>query len=117
MLRIQPNKNVGIVLQAIIRRESCWRGFLYLVPMNAMDKPEIPSAGRAAFILVIWPEEQTDDLPLWRGALESGHGVRKYFRSLNELNRLLSELGGWVDESAARSADGRELQESKEKSP
>ena len=65
--------------------------------MHDSPIPNIPSPGRTAFILVIWPEQQTGNAPKWRGALESGGGVRNYFRSLQELNRLLSELGGWVD--------------------
>jgi hypothetical protein len=66
--------------------------------MNDTPIFEHPSPGRTAFILVIWPEQQTGDVPIWRGALESGRGVRNYFRSLQELNCLLSELGGWVDD-------------------
>jgi len=82
--------------------------------MDETENPDIPSAGRTAFILVIWPEQQTDDPPIWRGALESGRGVRRYFRSLQDLNRLLYELGGWVDHADPRPAGGQEPKESKE---
>lgn len=49
------------------------------------------------FVLLIWPERQTVDAPHWRGVLESAQGERYYFRSLDELNRLVVERSGWSE--------------------
>ncbi|MDL1896772.1 hypothetical protein FBQ82_10880 [Anaerolineae bacterium CFX7] len=50
---------------------------------------------RAWFILSIWAEEQLNGALVWRGFLESAAGKRFHFASLDALNEMLKQLGGW----------------------
>ncbi len=61
------------------------------------DSATPASAKRATFVLLIWPEHQDGDPPLWRGMLETALGNRRYFRSLEELKQIVSDVGGWED--------------------
>ena len=56
---------------------------------------------RQAFILLIWPELQSDFPPVWRGMLEDLAGEKCYFDSLAQLQQLIGERGGWVETPAA----------------
>ncbi len=52
---------------------------------------------RVSYLLFIWSERRPD-LPLvWNGLLQAASGQRFYFTTLAELERLLSEIGGWID--------------------
>ncbi|MFZ5923060.1 MAG: hypothetical protein ACOYY3_18610 [Chloroflexota bacterium] len=55
-------------------------------------------------MIVIWPEPQEKLPPQWRGAIETVAGERFYFRTLTDLNRLVGELGGWMDPPPPRPA-------------
>ena len=61
-----------------------------------MDKP--PGMRRLTYTLVIWNEPRPDRRSVWRGWLQTLAGQRFAFDSLAELNRLLAELGGWMDQ-------------------
>ena len=57
---------------------------------------EMPSNRRTSFVVVIWPISQAAPLQ-WRGTVETATGARFYFQSLNNLNRIVRELGGWEE--------------------
>ena len=57
---------------------------------------EMPSHRRTSFVVVIWPVSQAAPSH-WRGAVETATGTRFYFQSLNDLNRIVRELGGWEE--------------------
>ncbi len=59
-----------------------------------MDHSDTPR--RAKYLLSIWYEGQ-DEASVWRGFIETAAQQRLYFSTLAELNRLLCELGGWMD--------------------
>ncbi len=50
-----------------------------------------------SYVLSIWSERQPDLAPVWHGVLQLTGGQRFDFTTLAELERLLSELGGWMD--------------------
>jgi len=52
---------------------------------------------KASYVVSIWHEPQPDGLSIWCGYLETAAGQRFDFGTLTELNRLLCELGGWMD--------------------
>ncbi len=56
-----------------------------------------PPLRRVSYAISIWVERQADLSPQWRGALETQGGQRFGFGTLDELNYLLCELGGWID--------------------
>jgi hypothetical protein len=56
-----------------------------------------PDIRRLTYTLSIWLEPQPDKRTVWRGSMETIAGQRFVFDSLAELNRLLAELGGWMD--------------------
>lgn len=57
---------------------------------------EMPSNRRTSFVVVIWPVSQAASSQ-WRGAVETAAGAHYYFQSLNDLNRIVRELGGWEE--------------------
>ena len=57
----------------------------------------LPHLCRTPYTISIWTEHERDSLPLWRGSLETASGQQWPFATLAELNRLLCELGGWMD--------------------
>ncbi len=50
-----------------------------------------------SYVLSIWSEHQSDQPPIWHGWIEMTGGQRFNFTTLAELDRLLCELGGWMD--------------------
>ncbi len=50
-----------------------------------------------SYVLSIWSEHQVDQPPVWHGWIEMPGGQRFAFTTLAGLERLLCELGGWVD--------------------
>ena len=52
---------------------------------------------KVVYVICIWHEPQHDQATFWRGYLETAAGQRLEFDTLAELNRLLCELGGWID--------------------
>lgn len=58
---------------------------------------EAIASGRTMFVLLVWPEHQAVEAPQWRGLLESTEGERRYFRSLDELMRLVVGWSGWTE--------------------
>jgi hypothetical protein len=48
-------------------------------------------------VISIWHEPQHIRVSVWRGYFETAAGQRLDFGKLTELNRLLCELGGWMD--------------------
>ena len=52
---------------------------------------------RISYLISIWLEKPEQARPRWRGALQTLAGQQFPFNTLNELNRLLYELGGWTD--------------------
>jgi hypothetical protein len=67
-----------------------------------------PARRRVSYMISIWSERQRDLPSAWRGSIETAAGQRFTFSTLAELNRLLCELGGWMDppHATAQSADG-----------
>jgi hypothetical protein len=59
--------------------------------MNGSDAPR-----RTSYLLSIWHEEQ-EEAQVWHGFIETAAQQRLDFSTLAELNRLLCELGGWMD--------------------
>lgn len=59
--------------------------------------PDTGRARRAAFILTIWSQESTAEVPVWRGSLEAPSGRRWYFGSLDQLKELVARVGGWCE--------------------
>lgn len=52
---------------------------------------------RTAWTLSLWVQDSERYPPTWAGSLRTRTGQHWRFRSLAELNRLLSELSGWID--------------------
>ena len=52
---------------------------------------------KVSYVVSIWHQPHHDDVSVWRGYLETAAGQRFDFGTLTELNRLLCELGGWMD--------------------
>lgn len=63
-------------------------------------------------MLLIWPENQPQQEPLWRGMLETSSGLRRYFCTLAQLNQLLIELGHWVELAASTAGEPPDEDES-----
>jgi hypothetical protein len=61
------------------------------------------SLRRAFYIVTIWAEPSEPNPPRWRGYLETPNGARKYFDSLQDLNRLIRDASGWQEASEALS--------------
>ncbi len=51
---------------------------------------------RTIYLLAIWNEGR-DEARVWHGYIETAAEQRMYFGTLAELNRLLCELGGWME--------------------
>ncbi len=51
----------------------------------------------AYYVLSIWSEHRDEHPPAWHGSLQMAGGQRFEFATLAELERLLCELGGWMD--------------------
>lgn len=56
---------------------------------------------RLTWTLSVWVKHPDCDTQEWAGLLQSTSGQRWGFRSLVELDRLICELGGWIDPSAS----------------
>ncbi len=56
-----------------------------------------PPVRRVSYSLSIWSERPPDHSPVWRGLLELEGGQHFDFATLAELERLLCEIGGWMD--------------------
>ncbi len=56
-----------------------------------------PTIRRRIWTVSIWMQDSDDDPPTWAGLLQTRTGQEWPFHSLAELNRLLYELGGWID--------------------
>jgi hypothetical protein len=52
---------------------------------------------RLTWTLSVWVNHSDRDAQEWAGVLESAGGQRWDFGSLDELDRLICELGGWID--------------------
>ncbi len=50
-----------------------------------------------SYFLTIWSERRSDLPPVWHGMIQVGGGQSFGFSTLTELERLLCELGGWMD--------------------
>ncbi len=59
--------------------------------MNRFDAPRV-----TYFRLGVWHQDQ-DEAQVWHGLIETAAEQCLYFDSLAGLNRLLCELGGWMD--------------------
>lgn len=67
--------------------------------LSPVNSPEpVPQFRRkVSYVLSIWAEHQAEGQASWHGALETTGGQHFSFVTLAELERLLCELGGWVD--------------------
>ena len=55
------------------------------------------SVRKVSYVISIWHELQHEGMAVWCGHLETAAGQYLNFGTLAELNRLLCELGGWMD--------------------
>ncbi len=58
---------------------------------------DVQPAHPVSYVLSIWSERQPDLAPVWHGMLQLAGGQRWHFATLAELERLLCEVGGWMD--------------------
>ncbi|MGE5262824.1 MAG: hypothetical protein ACM3S0_05550 [Acidobacteriota bacterium] len=61
---------------------------------------------QAKYILSIQSEYQHWGPPVFRGMLETVAGQKFEFSTLDELNRLLYEVGGWIDSPTSANEGG-----------
>ena len=57
----------------------------------------VASIRRVSYLLSLRAERNAETPPRWHGTLETAAGQRFEFSTLAELDRLLCELGGWMD--------------------
>ncbi len=50
-----------------------------------------------SYVLTIWSERPPDLPPSWHGVIQMSGGQPFGFSTMVELERLLCELGGWMD--------------------
>jgi len=50
-----------------------------------------------SYLISIWVDHHTHNLPVWRGTIVTEADQRLHFSTLAELNRWLTELSGWQD--------------------
>ncbi len=55
-----------------------------------------------SYVLTIWSERHADLPTVWQGLIQMRGGQHFHFATLAELERLLSEIGGWTDPPQTR---------------
>jgi hypothetical protein len=60
----------------------------------------LPTPRKVSYVLSIWREADQESVLCWKGNLETTARQHLNCTSLAELNRLLCELGGWIDPPA-----------------
>ncbi len=63
------------------------------------DMNSEPIIHQVKYILWVRSEFKPLNSPVYQGVLETVAGQKFEFNTLDELNRILCEMGGWVDRS------------------
>ena len=64
---------------------------------GCIDINSLPPLRQVVYVISIWSECQPNRPSLWHGSLKTAAGQQFDFSTLDELNHLLCELGGWMD--------------------